>query len=111
MESFGLLDSYFVEEPDSTNAKYRDHIAGLKQGVITDFRLPNPFGETGPVNEYHNFIGQCFHDCGLGQMQHAALGTYIYKVVCDNAHAEKDWKKLLELADSPITRAIKLPDE
>ncbi len=56
MNSYGIIDSFFVEEPESINKKYREYIAELKKGIITDFCLPNPFGEHLQVLEYQNFI-------------------------------------------------------
>lgn len=110
MESYGLIDSLFNEEPEPINAEYKKYLAGLKNGIITDFRLPNPFGECEPVNEYHNFIGECwFLEHRTNLFSDAPLGAFIYEGVRTKATKEPDVKTLIEIVNTGLTRSVDCP--
>ena len=112
MESYGLIDSLFNEEPELTNAEYKKYLEGLKNGIITDFRLPNPFGECEPVHEYHKFIGECwFLEHRTDLFSDAPLGAFIYDGIRNKAIKEKDIKTLIEIANTSLTRAVSYPEK
>lgn len=112
MESYGLIDSFFNEESESINAEYKKYLEGLKNGIITDFRIPNPFGECEPVNEYHNFIGECwFLEHRTNLFNDAPLGAFIYDGIRNKAIKEKDIKTLIEIANTSLTRAVSYPEK
>jgi hypothetical protein len=108
LESYGLLESHFVDDPDSINTQYREFMVKLRSGTITGFRMPNPFGDPSAVNEFYNFIGDCFVLHGLTGLTKEPLGAFIYEAVLTKARAENDIKVLREIAATPITRALKL---
>lgn len=112
MESYGIIDSLFSEDPEPINKKYREYIKGLENGIITEFRMPNPFGETEPVNEFHNFFGECWfikHHTNI--FNDAPLGAFIYDSVRNKAIQEEDIKTLKEIAETDITRAVYYPEK
>jgi hypothetical protein len=110
MESYGLIDSLFNEEPESINKEYKKYLEGLKNGIITDFRLPNPFGECEPVNEYRNFIGECwFLEHRTNLFSDAPLGAFIYEGVRIKATKEQDIKTLIEIVNTGLTRSVDYP--
>ncbi|MEZ5404891.1 MAG: hypothetical protein R3F23_01590 [Verrucomicrobiia bacterium] len=111
MESYGIIDSFFVENPEPINVEYREYVDGLKKGIITDFRVPNPFGECEPVNQFRNFLGECWfleHHTNLFKDNHV-LGAFIYDVIRNKAVKEKDIKLLVEMTDTNLTRAVCYP--
>ncbi|MDD4290200.1 MAG: hypothetical protein PHH83_02880 [Patescibacteria group bacterium] len=112
MESYGIIDSLFSEDPEPINAKYEEYLEGLKNGIITDFRLPNPFGECEPVNEFHNFIGECwFLEHHTNLFSDNPLGAFIYDAVRNKAMKEKDIKTLIEIVNTGLTRTVDYPNK
>ena len=110
LESYGIIDSLFNEDPEPINIKYREYLEGLRNGVITDFRMPNPFGECEPVNEFHNFLGECwFLEYHTNLFVGAPLGAFIYDEVRNKATKEKDIKLLIEIVNTSLTRAVRYP--
>jgi hypothetical protein len=110
MESYGILDSLFNEDPEPINAKYRQYLEGLANGTITEFRLPNPFGECEPVIEFYNFLSECwFLEHHTNVFQRNALGAFAYDRVRDEAVKNKDIKTLIKMANTSLTRAIYYP--
>jgi hypothetical protein len=110
MESYGLIDSLFSEDAENINKQYIEYIEGLKNGIITDFRIPNPFGKIEPVNEFHNFLGEgWFIKHRTNIFNEAPLGAFIYESFCNKATQENDVKTLRELADTDITRTVHYP--
>jgi hypothetical protein len=120
MESYGIIDSFFVEDPDPINAKYIEFLALLKKGLITDFRLLNPFGEIIPVVEFYDFIGEALvrarKDVSLepdkdSKGNKMALGAFIYEAYYNKAQKDKNVQSLIELVNSRHTRNLLLPNE
>ncbi len=110
MESYGIINSLFSENPESINLKYREYLEGLKNGIVTDFRMPNPFGEVGSVNEIYNFIGEGWflkHHTNL--FTGNPLGAFIYEGLRNKAIKEKDIKLLIEMVNTSLTRAVRYP--
>ena len=110
MESYGIIDSFFSEDPEPINAEYKAYLEGLKNGKITDFRMPNPFGEIDAVNEFHSFLGECWfleHQTNL--FSDNPLGAFIYDVVRNKAIEENDIKILIEIVNTGLTRAVHYP--
>jgi hypothetical protein len=109
-ESYGIIDSLFVEEPGPKNAKYRKYLEGLRNGIITGFRMPNPFGECEPVLEYHNFLGEYWlHEYQMNLFTGNPAPAFIYEAVRDKATKEHDIKTLIEMVNSSLTRAVRYP--
>lgn len=107
MESYGLIDSFFSEDPEPINIEYRKYLEGLKNGIITNFRMPNPFGECEPVNEYHNFIGECwFLEHHTNLFSGNPLGAFIYDALRNKATKERDVKTLIEIFNTGLTRLV-----
>ena len=106
MESYGIIDSFFAEAPEPINIKYREYLEGLKNGVITDFRMPNPFGECAQVSEYFNFLGECLHNENKGKLPDDVLGAFVYDALRNKAIKEKDIKLAKELVNTRLTRAL-----
>jgi len=110
LESYGIIDSFFSEDPEPINVKYEEYVVGLKNGIITDFRLPNPFGECEPVNEFHNFLGECwFLEHHTNLFKNSPLGAFIYDGVRNKAIKEKDIKLLIEIMNTAKTRSVVFP--
>lgn len=110
LESYGIIDSFFIEDSELINTEYRQYLKGLKSGVVTDFRMPNPFGECEPVNEFYNFLGECwFLEHHTDLLSGNALGAFIYDGVRNKATKEKDIKSLIEIVNTSLTRAIHYP--
>lgn len=110
MESYGLIDSLFSEDPDPINIEYKKYLEGLRSGIITNFRMPNPFGECEPVNEYHNFIGECwFSEHHTNLFVDSPLGAFIYDGIRNKAIKEKDIKLLIEIVNTSKTRNVIFP--
>ncbi len=110
MESYGLVDSLFSEDAENINKQYVKYMEELKKGIITDFRMPNPFGEIEVVNEFHNFLGEgWFIKHRTNIFNDAPLGAFIYEGVRNKAIQENDIKTLREIADTNITRMVYYP--
>ena len=110
MESYGIINSFFLEDPEPINSKYREYLEGLKNGIITDFRMPNPFGEINPVNEIHNFIGECwFLEHHSNVFNDAPLGAFMYDGLRNKAIKEKDVKLLIKITNTAKTRNVIFP--
>ena len=110
LESYGIIESFFSEDPEPINTRYREYLEGLRNGRITDFRMPNPFGECKPVNEYHNFLGECwFYGYHTDLFTGNALGAFIYDGVRNKATKEKDIKELIKIVNTSLTRAVRYP--
>ena len=110
LESYGIIDSFFNKDPEPINIKYREYLEGLRNGIITTFRMPNPFGECEPVNEFYNFLGECwFREHHSDFFTGNALASFIYEGVRDKATKEKDMKTLIELVNSSLTRTVCYP--
>ncbi len=110
MESYGLIESLFSEDSENINKRYIEYMKGLENGIVTDFRIPNPFGETEPVNEFHNFIGESWfikHRTNI--FNDAPLCAFIYEGVRNKATQENDIKTLKEIAATDITRTVYYP--
>ena len=112
LESYGIINSFFSEDPEPINTRYREYLEGLRNGIITDFRMPNPFGECEPVNELHKFLGECwFLEYHTNLFVNAPLGAFIYDGVRNKATKEKDIKLLIEIVNTSLTRAVRYPGE
>jgi len=110
IESYGIIESLFNEDPEPINTKYREYLEGLRNGIITHFRMPNPFGESEPVGEFHNFLGECwFLRYHTGLFTGNALGAYIYEAIRDKAIKAQDIQSLIRLANTSLTRAVTFP--
>jgi hypothetical protein len=112
MESYGLVDSLFREDPAPINDGYRAYLDGLKDGRISDFRMPNPFGEIGPVNDFHNFLGECwFLEYKTHLFSDNPLGAFIYDGIRNKATMEQDIQTLIKLVNTGLTRAVDYPEK
>jgi len=112
MESYGIIDSLFIEDPEPINKKYREYIAGLKKGIITDFRMPNPFGECIPVLEYANFVGELLFSLGKPALitnDPVPLGAYVYDALRTKAQKDNDLNLCIEIVNTSLTRAVHYP--
>lgn len=110
LESYGIIESFFVEEPDVVNAKYRKYLENLRSGIITEFRLPNPFGEPDPVLELYNFLGEHWflkHKTEL--LTRNALAAFLYDQVRDKATREGDLELLKDIINTAKTREVVFP--
>lgn len=108
-ESYGIVDSFFVEDPESINIKYREYLAGLKNGFITNFVMPNPFGECEPVLEFINFLNDCLFKLGKGDMytiKDGPLNTFLYNVGIKRYKINKDIKSLIRMVNTRLTRTL-----
>ena len=109
-ESFGIIDSFFSEDSELINAKYREYLEGLRNGIITEFRMPNPFGEIEPVIEFHIFLDECwFLENRTKLFNDSVLGAFMYDGVRNRATKEKDIKTLIQLVNSSLTRDVCYP--
>ncbi|MCH7974145.1 MAG: hypothetical protein IH949_09715 [Bacteroidetes bacterium] len=117
IESYSLLDEYFVEEPKPVNEQYREFISGLKKGTIFDFYMPNPFGNTLQALEYLNFLGERLIKLDRDYIlkddkgEDILLPAYIYKGLYDKALKEKDLNLCIEMVNTRLTRAVHFPGE
>ncbi len=110
LESYGIIDSFFNEDPEPINIKYKEYLGGLRNGIITDFRMPNPFGECEPVLEFNNFLGECcFLEHHTNLFTGNPLGAFIYDELRNKATKEKDIKLLIEIVNTSLTRAVRYP--
>ncbi len=110
MESYGIIDSFFREDHEKINIKYKEYLNGLKNGIITDFHMPNPFGEIAPVNEFHNFLGELwFNEHNTDLFTGNALGAFIYDELRNKATKEKNLKLLIDIVNTSLTRAVDFP--
>jgi hypothetical protein len=109
-ESFGIIDSFFSEESELINANYREYLEGLKNGTITEFLMPNPFGELKPVIEFHIFLDECwFLENHTKLFNDSVLGAFMYDGVRNRARIEQDIKTLIGLVNSSLTRDVCYP--
>ncbi len=110
-ESYGLIDSLFVTDTERANEKYREYIRALREGTITNFRMPNPFGEPELVLQYLNFLDENWYSkTGKHLMNpESPLGTFIYKTLTDKLIQEGETTELLKLAESDLTRSVIYP--
>lgn len=110
MESYGIINSFFLEDPEPTNRKYREYLKGLKGGIITDFHMLNPFGEIEAVNEIYNFIGECwFLKYRTNLFTNNPLGAFIYDEFLKKATREKNVKLLVNIVNTAKTRKVIFP--
>ena len=111
MESYGLIESLFREDPEPDNIEYRKYIVGLENGTITNFRHPNPFGEFNAVAEFYNFIGESIFKQEQRQINDEHFGSSLYDALTDKAFAEKDIKRLIDIVNTSLTRFVTFPDK
>ena len=110
MESYGLIDSLFSEDPEPINIEYKKYLEGLRNDIITDFCMPNPFGECEPVNEYHNFIGECwFLEHRTNLFSDNPLGAFIYDGIRNKYTKEKNIEELIKIVNTAKTRSVVFP--
>ena len=110
LESYGIIESLFREDPEPINARYREYLEGLRNGLVTDFRIPNPFGEIVPVNEYRNFLGECcFYEHHTNLLNDNPPAAFIFEALLDKATKEKDIKSLIEIVNTSLTRSVNFP--
>lgn len=111
MESYGIIDSFFVENFELINKKYREHISGLKDSFITDYILPNPWGENLPVLEFENFIEEIYFKLNkeylLGK-GHISESAY-YDFLSHNKKGECDLDTRKKMVNSPLTKRVIFP--
>lgn len=110
MESYGLIDSLFSEDAEEINVQYKEFIKGLNNGIITGFRMPNPYGETESVYEFRNFFSECWfikHRTNI--FNNNPLGSFIYDAVLNKSIKENDINTLKETANTDITRVVYYP--
>jgi hypothetical protein len=112
-ESYGLIDSLFSEDSEQINARYREYLQELRDGKITEFRMPNPFGEIEPVNEFHNFLDESWFFEYRTNLFNASnpLGAFIYDAVRNKAIKEKAITTLINFVNSSLTRAVHYPEK
>jgi hypothetical protein len=110
-ESFGLINSIFIEDPESENKEYKDYLDNLKNGKITNFLHPNPFGESKDVLEYYNFLGESLLKHTKEKIPDVTLESFIYGSLTNEAIAKNDVKTLINLANTSLTRAVSFPDK
>jgi hypothetical protein len=111
MESYGIIDSLFREDSEDINTKYKEFLKCLKKGVISNFRIPNPFGECEPVNEYRNFIGENWflaHHTNLFNDK-SPLGAFVCDALRKKAINENNVKLLIEITNTALTRSVDFP--
>lgn len=111
MESYGLIESIFRENPEPDNVEYRKYISELKNGNITNFRHPNPFGESNAVAEFYNFICETIFKKEQRQIVDEHLGSFVYEALTDKALAENDAKSLIDIVNTSLTRFVTFPDK
>ncbi len=114
MESYGIIDSFFVEDSDAVNTEYREFIAGLKRGIITNFKLPNPFGESKEVLDFINFFEEYLFKSGkkpLFRGDPDPKPSFIWDAVMDKVRKEKDVATYIKIVNTRLTRAIHLDNE
>lgn len=114
-ESYGIIDLFFVEDPEPINEKYREFILGLKHGIIIDFRIPNPFGDISKVLEYSNFLGERLFKIGQDSIlkndkgEYELLPAFVYDALYSKVIKDKDLKLCIELVNTSLTRAVHYP--
>lgn len=114
-ESYGIIDIFFIEDPEQKNAKFREFISSLNQGIIIDFRIPNPFGDTSQVLEYSNFLGERLFKFGRDSIlkndkgEYELLPAFVYDALYSKALKGKDLKLCIDLVNSSLTRAVHYP--
>jgi len=114
-ESYGIINLFFVENPEPINEKYRDFISGLKQGAITDFRIPNPFGDIYRVAEYTDFLGEFLFKFGRDSIlkddkgEPLLLPAFVYEALYNKYIKDNNLKDFIELVNSSLTRAVHFP--
>jgi hypothetical protein len=117
IESYSLIDEYFVEEPEPINEEYRKFISNLKSGLVIDFYMPNPFGNYIQALEYFNFLGERLFKLGKANIlkddkgEDVLLPVYVYKGLYQKALEEKDKNLCIEIVNTRLTRAVHFPGE
>ena len=117
IESYSLMDEYFVEEPEPINEQYREFISGLKKGIIIEFYMPNPFGNNLQALEYLNFLGERIFKLAKDNVliddrgEDILLPVYIYQDLYRKALKEKDISFIIELVNTRLTRAVHFSGE
>jgi len=110
MESYGIIDSFFVDDPDKINSDYREYLHGLRDNRDTGYLIPNPLGECRLVNEFHNFISECwFLEYRTNLFTDSPLGAFIYEAVRNKAIKEKDISLLIQITNVAKTREVIFP--
>ncbi len=57
---YSQISTFYVEDPDPTNKKYKKYMKELKKGNITkNFKLTDIIAPVNMSIEYHNFLADC----------------------------------------------------
>lgn len=59
IESYSQISKLFVEEPETINNKYREHLKMLEKGLISDFRFSEALFSVELSVEFNNFLAEC----------------------------------------------------
>lgn len=111
VNSYGIIDSFFVENSELENKKYQEYILGLKNGIITNYVPPNPFGEVMEVLEFQNFIEEIYFKLnkqyifGKGYIP----GSMYYHVLVNEKKDSFDLKARKDMINTPLTRNLDFP--
>jgi len=115
IESYSIIDSIFVDDPEPVNVEYRKFIKSLRSGQILNFAMPNPFGDPAQYSQFLSFIEfQLFNLKKVSPFVDASgerlpLDSFVYQAVLENIQEEKDLKHCRDLVNSGITRSIDYP--
>ena len=108
-ESYGLIDGLFKDDPEIINNEYAEFLSELKKGLITTFRMPNPFGELAAVMEFVNFMNErSFLRCRQSVFK-GILASSVYHFEYEKAINNKDLEMLKKLVNSSLTRVVNFP--
>jgi len=101
MESYALIDSLFVDPDDveSINLQYREYVLGLKNGIITDFQLPNYGGELNASMEFEEFMNEYLWRLGKPKITENSNRAFMINYMTKKYKAEKDTNSLLQLVN------------